>query len=76
MMWDNGNWFGMGGSGWLFGMVMMIALVALVVWGVSTLSNGRSGATEGPLEILRRRGKYHPEDFARLHLVEPVDLPA
>jgi hypothetical protein len=28
------------------------------------------------LEILRRRGKYHPEDFARLHLVEPVDLPA
>ena len=28
------------------------------------------------LEILRRRGKYHPEDFARLNLVEPVDLPA
>ena len=28
------------------------------------------------LEMLRRRGKYHPEDFERLHLVEPVDLPA
>lgn len=28
------------------------------------------------LEILRRRGKYHAEDFARLHLVEPVNLPA
>jgi hypothetical protein len=27
------------------------------------------------LEILRRRGKYHTEDFARLHLAEPVDLP-
>ncbi len=26
------------------------------------------------LEIIRRRGKYRPEDFARLHLVQPVDL--
>lgn len=28
------------------------------------------------LEILRRRGKYRPEDFERLALTEPVDLPA
>lgn len=28
------------------------------------------------LEILRRRGRYHAEDFARLNLVERVDLPA
>jgi hypothetical protein len=28
------------------------------------------------LELLRRRGKYRPEDFARLHLVAPVDLPS
>lgn len=28
------------------------------------------------LEILRRRGKYHPEDFARLQLVGSIDLPA
>ena len=28
------------------------------------------------LEMLRRRGRYHPEDFARLHLVEPIDLHA
>jgi hypothetical protein len=28
------------------------------------------------LEILRRRGKYRPEDFARLHLAKPVDLVA
>lgn len=27
------------------------------------------------LELLRRRGKYRPEDFARLALREPVDLP-
>ena len=27
------------------------------------------------LEILRRRGKYHREDFARLSLTAPVDLP-
>jgi hypothetical protein len=28
------------------------------------------------LEIIRRRGKYRAEDFARLHLVQPVDLVA
>jgi hypothetical protein len=28
------------------------------------------------LDLLRRRGKYRPEDFARLELAEQVDLPA
>ncbi len=28
------------------------------------------------LELLKRRGRYRPEDFARLHLVEPFDLQA
>ncbi len=28
------------------------------------------------LELLRRRGSYRPEDFSRLHLTTPVDLPA
>jgi len=28
------------------------------------------------LELLRRRGKYRPEDFARLDVVGPIDLPA
>lgn len=28
------------------------------------------------LELLKRRGRYRPEDFARLHLVDPFDLPA
>jgi len=28
------------------------------------------------LEIIRRRGKYRPEDFARLNLSQPVDLVA
>ena len=27
------------------------------------------------LALLRRRGKYQPSDFARLHLAEPVQLP-
>jgi len=27
------------------------------------------------LDLLRRRGRYRPEDFARLHLSQPVDLP-
>lgn len=26
------------------------------------------------LELLQRRGRYHPEDFARLNLAEPFDL--
>ena len=26
------------------------------------------------LDIIRRRGKYRPEDFSRLHLAQPVDL--
>lgn len=30
----------------------------------------------GLLDLLRRRGKYRPEDFARLALAEPVDLQA
>ncbi len=28
------------------------------------------------LELLKRRGRYHPEDFARLHLAEVFDLVA
>ena len=28
------------------------------------------------LDLLRRRGKHHPEDFARLQLAEPFDLVA
>ena len=28
------------------------------------------------LELLKRRGRYHPEDFARLNLTEPFDLVA
>lgn len=28
------------------------------------------------LDLLRRRGKYRPEDFARLDLTQPVDLSA
>lgn len=28
----------------------------------------------GLLDLLRRRGKYHPEDFSRLHLVEQPNL--
>lgn len=56
MMGYNGDWFGMaGGGGWVVGIVMMIGLVALVVWGVSTLSNRRTAAGEGPLDILKRR---------------------
>lgn len=28
------------------------------------------------LELLKRRGRYHQQDFARLQLIEPLDLPA
>ena len=57
MMWyDGSNWFGgMGGFGFVVGLVLMVAMVVLLVWGAGTLFNGRSGAAERPLEILRRR---------------------
>jgi hypothetical protein len=28
------------------------------------------------LELLKRRGRYHPEDFSRLYLAKPVELPS
>lgn len=56
MMGYNGDWFGMaGGGGWVVGIVVMIGLVAMAVWAVSALSNGRAPTGEQPLEILRRR---------------------
>lgn len=56
MMGYNGSdWFGMGGFGWVVGLVFMVALVALLVWGAGALFNGRSATGERPLEILRRR---------------------
>ena len=55
MMWYDGNyWFGMGGFG-IVGIVLMVALVALLVWGTGTFFNGRSATGDRPLEILRRR---------------------
>ena len=40
MMWDGG--FGMGG-GWIFGWIVMIAVVALIVVGIILLVRGLSG---------------------------------
>lgn len=56
MMGYNGNdWLGgMGGFG-IVGVLFMIALVGLLVWGASALFNGRSAAGQRPLEILRQR---------------------
>ena len=61
MMWDSGY----GGVGWLLGgglmmgmmLLVWLAPIALVAWGVASARGGRGAAAPGeaPLEILRRR---------------------
>jgi len=46
---------GMGGFGMVAGVLFMVAVVALLVWGAGALFTGRSAIGETPLEILRRR---------------------
>lgn len=51
------GWYGDGSwmvGGWLWMAVLWVALIALVVWGVSALWEPR-GVAEAPLDILRRR---------------------
>lgn len=43
-------------------------------WAASSKDPGYTPALL--LDLLRRRGRYRPEDFARLALTSPVDLPA
>ena len=62
----------MSGGGWLWalgGLVVLIALVALVVWAVNSLSRANRGPDERraqPLDILRERyarGEISKEQF-------------
>jgi putative membrane protein len=62
----------MGGGGWLWalgGLVVLIALVALVVWAVNSMSSANRGSAERrpqPLDILRERyarGEISKEQF-------------
>lgn len=39
-------------------------------------AQGSGFTPPGLLDIFKRRGRYHPEDFARLKLTGAVDLPA
>jgi hypothetical protein len=53
---------------------MNILPLGALCWAAAGKDPGYSPAML--LELLRRRGKYRPEDFARLDLSEPVDLQA
>ena len=56
MGYDGSGWLGgMGGFGMGIGLLFMVVLVALLVWGAGALFNVRPAAGETPLEILRRR---------------------
>lgn len=54
-------------------MTAILPLGALC-WAASSKDPGYTPALL--LDLLRRRGRYRPEDFARLALTSPVDLPA
>ena len=56
MGYDGYGWLGgMGGFGMLAGVLFMVALVVLLVWGAGALFDERGGSRETPLDILRRR---------------------
>lgn len=54
-----GYGWGMGTAGWIFMGLFWIAIIALVIWGVTALLPGtrssNAGRTESPREILDRR---------------------
>lgn len=58
MGYDGNGWFGnmggMGGFGMVLGLLFVVAVVVLLVWGAGALFNGRASA-ETPLQILKRR---------------------
>jgi hypothetical protein len=51
-------------------------LLPLGVWCWAAAGKDPGYTPLGLLELLRRRGRYRSEDFTRLHLAGPVDLPA
>jgi putative membrane protein len=69
MMWPGFGW-GMGGLGWLVGIVVL----GLIIWGIVTLARGAGhggpgsgpAAKESALDILKRRyanGEINKEEF-------------
>ena len=58
MGWYDGGWSWMAGLGMVFMVVLWVALIAFVVWGVGALTRGHSSGTpttESPRQILDRR---------------------
>ncbi|TAK24407.1 MAG: SHOCT domain-containing protein [Chloroflexota bacterium] len=56
MGYEGYSWLGgMGGFGVAGGLLFMVGLVALLVWGTRALLDGRSATGVTPAEILRRR---------------------
>jgi hypothetical protein len=51
-----------------------ILQVGALVW--AAVGKDPGFTPESLLELIRRRGRYRPEDFNRLHLTQPIDLSA
>lgn len=64
MMWESMNW---GGWGMGFGMIIPLAVLGLIVWGVVTLTRASAGKGGGDaLSILKARyakGELTQEEF-------------
>jgi putative membrane protein len=62
-----GDFGSMGGFGWVWMVLVLAAVIALVVWGAGNVFGTRGGAAEpSPMDILRRRyaaGEITADEF-------------
>lgn len=68
MMWDGMNW---GGWGMGFGWIIPLAVLALIVWAITSAlrSSGNAGGNDNALKILKARyarGELSKEDFEEM----------
>lgn len=76
------GWLGWGGDHWIIGLLLLVGLVVLIVWVVTTISRSGRAATHDPSrptpnEILRERfarGEITEEEFEKVRKVLGPDL--
>jgi putative membrane protein len=71
-MMGHGDFGSMGGFGWVWMVLLLAVVIALVVWGAGSVSGFRGGSSEPtPMDILRRRyaaGEITADEFEQAKL--------